>query len=252
LPSSSAQSNARARTYGSCQSVATQFQLPEQVRHTRRPHATTAYAISAHTTISHATTATSAKRYFCEPQSCSSRITCKPLARTAALSSLNLLTLPLQGVGETVRGTLNNEIDTRFPRSNSQKAAAANAKNQSVLESGYREMAPLAARRSQYRHGSQDMQQAPPLPSPAASEPVPPHFIPSPLQPHQQQQLATPPPPPPSEFGSYGGNPSSDQMSQVPSSFSPESSGSEQKRIGLRKLMKRRPVPGSYTGPPLR
>lgn len=161
------------------------------------------------------------------------------------LSHRSLLTCSLQGVGETIRGTLNNEVDSRFPRSDSQKAAQANAKNQSVLESGYREMAPLNARRSQYRHGSQDVQQAPPLPSPAASEPVPPHFTPSPLQTHQQQQLATPPPPPPSEFGSYGGNPSSDNMSQVPSSFSPESSAPDQKRIGLRKLMKRRPVPGS-------
>jgi len=166
-------------------------------------------------------------------------------APRSTFANLKAAAQGLHGVGETVRGTLNNEIDTRFPRSNSQKAALANAKNQSVLENGHREMAPLNARRSQYHNGSHDAQQAPPLPSPAASEPVPPHFTPNPLQTHQQQQLSTPPPPPPSEFGSYGGNTSSSNMSQVPPSFSPESSGGEQKRIGLRKLMKRRPVPGS-------
>jgi hypothetical protein len=46
-------------------------------------------------------------------------------------------------VGETLRGTLNNEIDTRFARQNPEKAAIANAKNQAALERGQREMAGL-------------------------------------------------------------------------------------------------------------
>lgn len=47
----------------------------------------------------------------------------------------------IQGVGETLRGTLNSTIDHRFPRGNAEKAAAADAKNQAVLARGQNEMA---------------------------------------------------------------------------------------------------------------
>ena len=61
-------------------------------------------------------------------------------------SSLSYLSLRgtnvniLQGVGETLRGTLNSTIDQNFPRSNTNKAAAANAKNEGVLNKGRSEM----------------------------------------------------------------------------------------------------------------
>ena len=53
---------------------------------------------------------------------------------------------PHQGVGETLRGTINNEVDQRFPRSNADKAAQADAKNAAALDKGQREMAGLRER----------------------------------------------------------------------------------------------------------
>lgn len=63
---------------------------------------------------------------------------------------MTLMTLPnrmFQGVGETLRGTLNNEIDSRYSRRDPTKAAAVNAKNQATLEAGQREMAGLREQR---------------------------------------------------------------------------------------------------------
>lgn len=51
----------------------------------------------------------------------------------------------LHGVGETLRGTLNSEVDSRFPRHNVEKAAAANAKNQAVLDRGNNEIGRMSA-----------------------------------------------------------------------------------------------------------
>jgi hypothetical protein len=48
--------------------------------------------------------------------------------------------LLLQGVGETLRGTLNSAVDQNFPRKNEKKAAYANAKNEEVLARGREEM----------------------------------------------------------------------------------------------------------------
>jgi hypothetical protein len=45
-----------------------------------------------------------------------------------------------QGVGETLRGTLNSTIDSRFPSRNAEKAARIQAHNDSVLERGRAEM----------------------------------------------------------------------------------------------------------------
>ena len=182
-----------------------------------------------------------------------------------------------QGVGETVRGTLNNEIDARFPRSNSQKAAAANAKNLSVLEAGNREMA--GVRRSVDYRRSQEVPPAPPVRSSVAHEPLPQQLMPG-SPPSQQSQgpppnhlpqftspqnngppegpppnhlpQSTRPPPsgPPNEsvgtFSSYGASGSSNEMSQMPNSFSPESSAPQQKQGGFRKLIKRRPVSNGH------
>ena len=48
----------------------------------------------------------------------------------------------IQGVGETLRGTLNNNIDQRWSKhsSNPDKMAYVNTKNQATLEAGRREM----------------------------------------------------------------------------------------------------------------
>lgn len=46
-----------------------------------------------------------------------------------------------------MRGTLNNEVDSRFSRRNPDKAAAINAKNQATIEAGQREMAGLRQQR---------------------------------------------------------------------------------------------------------
>lgn len=164
-------------------------------------------------------------------------------------------------MGETVRGTLNNEIDMRFPRSNSQKAAAANAKNQSVLDRGNQEMSRVSMRRPSDPRRYDDVPQVPPLrpssdsrqyqdvPPPTTHEPMPQQLTPGPPPNHMQQHT----PPPPTEpanssvggFSSYGGSMPSNEMSQVPPSFSPESSAPEQKKGGFRKLIKRRPIGSS-------
>lgn len=51
-----------------------------------------------------------------------------------------LTTVMKQGVGETLRGTLNSTIDKRFPAKNAEKAAMIDAHNQAVLEKGRTEM----------------------------------------------------------------------------------------------------------------
>jgi hypothetical protein len=127
------------------------------------------------------------------------------------------------------------------------------------------------ARVSMLPRRSQEVPSALPMLSPAAHEPIPQSLIPgSPpnhLPPHAtppnhlpQQTMPGSPPnhlppmmsPPLSEpatnssvggFSQYGSGPGSGHgMSQMPGSFSPESSAPEEKRGGLRKLIKRRPV----------
>lgn len=51
-----------------------------------------------------------------------------------------------QGVGETLRGTLNSEIDNRIPRRNAEKQAAIRAQNEAVLARGRAEMAGIPHR----------------------------------------------------------------------------------------------------------
>lgn len=95
-----------------------------------------------------------------------------------------------------------------------------------------------------------DNPQAPPVQSPASRGQVPSQLMPGqpPRQnvPQQQQQFLPPPREEPElpygNSGSNVGNGSSSEMSQVPSSFSPESSAPEKKPGGLKKLMKRRPL----------
>ena len=68
-------------------------------------------------------------------------LTAKPQQnQSGTFANLKAAAKGIHGVGETLRGTLNSEMDNRFPRKNADKAAAANAKNQSVLQTGQREM----------------------------------------------------------------------------------------------------------------
>ncbi|KAI5361727.1 hypothetical protein Slin14017_G084600 [Septoria linicola] len=75
-----------------------------------------------------------------------------PSAPTSTFGSLKAAAKGIHGVGETLRGTLNNEIDTRFPRKNAEKAAIANAKNQAALHRGQTEMAGLRPYENVTRH----------------------------------------------------------------------------------------------------
>lgn len=155
-----------------------------------------------------------------------------------------------QGVGETLRGSLNHEIDTRFPRSNADKAAAANAKNQAVLDTGNRELARLSERTNEdSTYGAPAGAPAPLTPGlPGADHPMAPgpggvpggNYLPP--QVHQEQpRYAGGYPQSQSDLGTSG----SSEMSQVPPSFSPESQQQPKKQGGLRKLIKRRPVEGT-------
>ncbi|KAI7273323.1 hypothetical protein KC335_g3427, partial [Hortaea werneckii] len=59
------------------------------------------------------------------------------------LHSLKSAAIGLHGVGETLRGTLNTEVDNRLQRRNPSKNSAAAEKNHRVVERGEREMAGL-------------------------------------------------------------------------------------------------------------
>ncbi|KAK4896471.1 hypothetical protein LTR27_005687 [Elasticomyces elasticus] len=72
----------------------------------------------------------------------------QPPARTSggAFENLKAAAIGLHGVGETLRGTLNSEVDNRLSRRNPDKAAAVNAKNRADIERGQAEMARLRER----------------------------------------------------------------------------------------------------------
>ncbi|KAI7201093.1 hypothetical protein KC365_g18788, partial [Hortaea werneckii] len=57
--------------------------------------------------------------------------------------SLKSAAIGLHGVGETLRGTLNSEVDNRLQRRNPDKNSAAREKNAQVMQRGEREMAGL-------------------------------------------------------------------------------------------------------------
>ncbi|KAK5711419.1 hypothetical protein LTR15_012492 [Elasticomyces elasticus] len=63
-----------------------------------------------------------------------------------ALENLKAAAIGLHGVGETLRGTLNSEVDNRLSRRNPDKAAQVNAKNRADIERGQAEMARLRER----------------------------------------------------------------------------------------------------------
>ncbi|KAK4945917.1 hypothetical protein LTR10_015010 [Elasticomyces elasticus] len=72
-----------------------------------------------------------------------------PTSRTSAggaLENLKAAAIGLHGVGETLRGTLNSEVDNRLSRRNPDKAAQVNAKNRADIERGQAEMARLRER----------------------------------------------------------------------------------------------------------
>ncbi|KAK4543752.1 hypothetical protein LTR36_004785 [Oleoguttula mirabilis] len=70
----------------------------------------------------------------------------EPGQRVSAFENLKAAAVGIHGVGETLRSTLNSEIDNRYPRRDPEKAAAAEAKNRAEMERGYREMAGLRQR----------------------------------------------------------------------------------------------------------
>ena len=126
-------------------------------------------------------------------------------------------------------------------------------------------MAGVSMRRSQDRRRSQEVPQAPQTRPSVAHEPMPQQLVPGPLPSHAPSgppsntgqpanhlpQFKSPPPSgPPNDsvggFSNYTGTDSSNEMSQVPPSFSPESSAPQQKQGGLRKLIKRRPVSNGH------
>ncbi|RMZ07447.1 hypothetical protein D0862_04276 [Hortaea werneckii] len=59
------------------------------------------------------------------------------------LHQLKSAAIGLHGVGETLRGTLNTEVDNRLQRRNPSKNSAAREKNAAVMQRGEREMAGL-------------------------------------------------------------------------------------------------------------
>ncbi|KAK5107966.1 hypothetical protein LTR62_000511 [Meristemomyces frigidus] len=61
----------------------------------------------------------------------------------STIESIKAAAIGLHGVGETLRSSLNNEVDSRFPRRDQEKASAVNAKNRAEFEKGQREMARL-------------------------------------------------------------------------------------------------------------
>lgn len=144
------------------------------------------------------------------------------------LGDLKKAAIGLHGVGEQLRGTLNNEFDTRLSRPDSERAAYARQKNQAVLDRAEREM------------GRLDRGHA------AANSPAPP--------PHQQPTLPQVPAPeqmPVSPIQhDYDGRPwdgtqtqgRRNDMEYMPPTFSPEStSAPREERRGFRKLIKPRP-----------
>jgi len=151
------------------------------------------------------------------------------------LGDLKKAAIGLHGVGEQLRGTLNNEFDTRLSRPDSERAAYARQKNQAVLDRAQQEMGRLDGRHAPVRTS------VPPVPvsqqqrypqGPVADTPV------SPIQPEISHGSG-------SGSGPYDGRPWDAQprrdMDYMPQTFTPEStSAPKDERRGLRKLMKPR------------
>ncbi|KAK0269591.1 hypothetical protein LTR35_014704 [Friedmanniomyces endolithicus] len=64
----------------------------------------------------------------------------------SALGNLKAAAIGLHGVGETLRGTLNSEVDNRLSRRDPDKAAAVDAKNRADITRGQQEMARMRER----------------------------------------------------------------------------------------------------------
>jgi len=155
------------------------------------------------------------------------------------LGDLKKAAIGLHGVGEQLRGTLNNEFDTRLSRPDSERAAYARQKNQAVLDRAQQEMGRLDGRHAPVR----------------SSVPPVPQQQPNQIQPSHQQHYGassvadTPVSPIQPEIshgsGPYDGRPWDGQprrdMDYMPQTFTPEStSAPKDERRGLRKLMKPR------------
>ena len=170
----------------------------------------------------------------------------------------------MQGVGETLRGSINNEVDSRFPRHNADKAAQADAKNQATLNAGQREMAGLRERNALQPTVSPDYNK---------NLPYLPHQPSGTYHPNAPVQSASPPAPsttprkmkgqyiPPSGSAVEGDmhytalpnmpayhpreedHPAYRGVQPAPTPASVASSEEPSEKRGFRRLIKRRPVP---------
>ena len=144
-------------------------------------------------------------------------------------------------MGETLRGTLNSEVDQRMPRRDADKAAAVDAKNQATLEAGQREMAGLRERSGLDATVSPDTaKDLPDLPEKPSwtYHPNAPKSPQPPMAMDNKGRRYTPPTGTDVQSDDYYGGPSGQQSYETMNA----SSTSSGERRGLRKLIKRRPV----------
>jgi len=172
------------------------------------------------------------------------------------LGDLKKAAIGLHGVGEQLRGTLNNEFDTRLSKPDSERAAYARQKNQAVLDRAQQEMGRLDGRHAPVNSS------IPPVPQTRQIEPSAPSLqqqptLPQVTTPHYNETPVSPIAPEISRDG-YGGGPYDGRpwdgtqtqaqtqgrrrdMEYMPPTFSPEStSAPKDERRGFRKLMKPR------------
>ena len=153
----------------------------------------------------------------------------------------------LQGVGETLRGTINSEVDSRFGRRNPEKAAMIDAKNQATLEGGQREMAGLRDQRGLQPTISPDRDVNKNLPD----LPHQPNYTYHPNAPQNNMTALptmrnnngyVPPTGTAVQPDPYYDNQDSTSYETSANSYDAQEDGGEKKSSGLRKLMKRKPM----------
>ncbi|GAB7343009.1 hypothetical protein MBLNU457_g1103t1 [Dothideomycetes sp. NU457] len=162
------------------------------------------------------------------------------------LGDLKKAAIGLHGVGEQLRGTLNNEFDNRLSRPDSERAAYARQKNQAVLDRAQQEMGRLdrghnpAVTQPQTQTRQHEASSAPPL----HQQPTLPQVGAAPTSYTEHQTPVSP------IQHDYDGRPWDGSQTQakrrdmeyMPPTFSPEStSAPREERRGFRKLMKPRP-----------
>ncbi|KAK3687089.1 hypothetical protein LTR37_019156 [Vermiconidia calcicola] len=176
---------------------------------------------------------------------------------TSTIGSLKAAAVGLHGVGETLRGTLNNEVDSRFHSRNPEKAAAINAKNQQTMMAGQREMAGLRQQRGLDSTVSpdhnKDLPYLPNQPAYTYHPNAPPNNNPNMNMPNMKENKGYVPPHgtavepdrryaegPPSEDGGRDWT-SYEAAHSYSADYSNSSTDGQSQKRGIRKLIKRRP-----------